>query len=29
MPDASAAAGPVPLIPLDITDPDYPEADNG
>jgi NAD(P)-dependent dehydrogenase (short-subunit alcohol dehydrogenase family) len=28
MPDASAAAGPVPLIPLDITDPDYPEADN-
>jgi NAD(P)-dependent dehydrogenase (short-subunit alcohol dehydrogenase family) len=29
MPDAGAAAGPVPLIPLDITDPDYPEADNG
>jgi len=27
MPDAAAAAGPVPLIPLDITDPDYPEAD--
>ncbi len=29
MPDTAAAAGPVPLIPLDITDPDYPEAESG